>query len=68
MDNKTINKLKKYLTEDQLTAYLEYSNAFNTYRIDRKENSFKTYEITKENFLLLTNGKLPCEIIPITVW
>lgn len=68
MSDALINRLKKVLTDIQLSAYIDYTAAFNAYRVSRADTALNAYEAALAKFLSLTDGKLPCELIPITVW
>lgn len=68
MDQATINRLKKYLTDVQLAAFLEQSRVWSIYFHDRTSENLMACEKADEEFLITTNGKKPCELIPIAFW
>jgi len=68
MNQATINKLKKYLTDEQLEEYVKYSELFLIYFRNRTTENYNAYRDSYNRFLELTNGKKPCELIPLSFW
>lgn len=68
MEVKTINKLKRYLTDEQLKAFINESECFMAYFRDRTPDNLNKYKAASETFLTTTGGKQACEVIPLTVW
>lgn len=68
MDQVTIRKLKRYLTDEQLKEYVKYSELFMIYFRIRTEENLKAYQNSYNRFLELTDGKKPCQLIPIAFW
>ena len=68
MDQATIRGLKRYLTDEQLEAYVNYTELFMIYFRNRTAENLKAYRDSHDRFLELTNGKEPCELIPIAFW
>ena len=68
METKTINKLKQYLTDEQLQAYADESECFMAYFRDKTPDNLKKYKAASEAFIVTTGGKQACEVIPLSVW
>lgn len=68
MDSFIVNKLRKYLTEEQLSSYLKHAELFRVWFKDRTPESYESFKAEEQNFLMLTNGKYPCELIPHSIW
>lgn len=68
MQQSTIRKISKHLNDEQLKAYIDYTDAFYVYRKDRTEANLKKWNEADAKFLQTTNGKKPCEMIPLSVW
>ena len=68
MEAKTINKLKQYLTDEQLQAYVTESECFTAYFRDMTPDNLKKYKVASEAFIVATGGKQACEVIPLSVW
>lgn len=68
MEPSTIKKLSRYLNEEQLRMYLAMNEHFLTYIRSKSQEDLDKYKSAHNNFLELTNGKQPCEIIPLSVW
>lgn len=62
------NKLEKHLTTEQIEAYLKYKGTFLTYLRDKTPENLSKNREAYARFLDTTNGKDPCEVIPISVW
>ena len=68
MDGKTIKRLEKILNREQLENYITYSGCFMSYVRSKTPESHSHYRQAEQTFLNSTGGKLPCEVIPLTVW
>jgi len=68
MDQVTIRKLKRYLTDEQLEEYVKYTESFMIYFRNRTAENLKAHRDSHKRFLELTDGKEPCQLIPIAFW
>jgi hypothetical protein len=68
MEPSTIKKLSRYLNEDQLKVYLASNAYFLAYIRSKSQDDLDKYKAAHAEFLELTNGKQPCELIPLSIW
>ena len=68
MEPSTIKKLSRYLNEEQLRVYLAMNAHFLAYIRSKSQDDLIKYESAHVEFLELTNGKQPCELIPLSIW
>lgn len=57
MDQVTIRRLKRYLTDEQLEEYVKYTELFMIYFRNRTEENLKAYRDSYNRFLELTGRK-----------
>lgn len=68
MNPAILRKLARYLTGEQLEAYIHYTDSFMTYFRSKTAESLTAYKEAHKRFVETTGGREACEIIPLNIW